>query len=112
VIPDAMRQAGAIVDVVDAYRNVIPDAATGQLRRALAEGLDAATFTSSSSVTHLADVAKKANVGFPFAGVPAVSIGRVTSETLRAAGWEPAAEADPHDVPGLVAACQNLLGSR
>jgi uroporphyrinogen-III synthase len=111
VIPDALRRAGAIVDVVDAYRNVIPEAAPGQLRRALAEGLDAATFTSSSSVTHLADVARAANVGFPFAGVPAVSIGRVTSATLRVAGWEPAAEADPHDVPGLIAAVENLLGS-
>jgi uroporphyrinogen-III synthase len=112
VIPDALRAAGATVDVADAYRNIIPSAAPGQLRQALAGGLDAATFTSSSSVTHLADVARKANVGFPFAGVPAVSIGRVTSATLRAAGWEPAAEADPHDVPGLIAAVEWLLGRR
>jgi uroporphyrinogen-III synthase len=109
VIPDAIRRAGAAIDVVDAYRNVIPTSAPGQLRRALAEGLDAATFTSSSSVTHLADVARTAKVGFPFDGVPAISIGRVTSATLRAAGWEPAAEADPHDVPGLVAAVEKLL---
>ena len=112
VIPDALRAAGALIDVVDAYRNVIPAEAPGQLRRALAEGLDAATFTSSSSVTHLADAARAANVGFPFAGVPAVSIGRVTSATLRAAGWEPSAEADPHDIPGLVAAVGKLLSRR
>lgn len=112
VIPDALRAAGAVLDVVDAYRNVIPESAPGQLRRALAEGLNAATFTSSSSVTHLADVARKANVGFPFPGVPAVSIGRVTSGTLRAAGWEPAAEADPHDIPGLIAAVEKLFTSR
>ena len=112
VIPDVLRAAGALIDVVDAYRNVIPAEAPGQLRRALAEGLDAATFTSSSSVTHLADVARAANVGFPFPGVAAVSIGRVTSTTLRAAGWEPAAEADPHDIPGLVDAVAQLLGNR
>jgi uroporphyrinogen-III synthase len=109
VIPDALRGAGALVDVVDAYRNIIPESAPGQLRRALAQGLDAVTFTSSSSVTHLADVARRANLGFPFPDVPAVSIGRITSETLRAAGWEPAAEADPHDIPGLVAAVEKLL---
>lgn len=109
VIPDALRAAGALIDVVDAYRNVIPADAPGKLRRALAEGLDAVTFTSSSSVTHLADVSRSANVGFPFPGVPAVSIGRVTSATLRAAGWEPAAEADPHDIEGLIAAVERLL---
>ena len=109
VIPDALRAVGAIVDVVDAYRNVIPREAPEQLRRALSEGLHAATFTSSSSVTHLADVARAANLGFPFPGVPAISIGRVTSATLRAAGWEPAAEADPHDVPGLIAAVERLF---
>ena len=109
VIPDSLRANGAIVDVVDAYRNVIPAEAPGQLRRALAEGLDAATFTSSSSVTHLADVARATNLGFPFSGVPAVSIGRVTSATLRATGWEPAVEADPHDIPGLIAAVEKLF---
>jgi uroporphyrinogen-III synthase len=104
VIPDALRAAGAHVDVVDAYRNAVPDAAPEQLRRALAEGIVAATFTSSSSVTHLAEAARKAGIAFPFTGVAAVSIGPITSATLREAGWEPAAEANPCDIPGLVAA--------
>ena len=112
VIPDALRAAGAAVDVVDAYRNVIPASAPELLRRALAEGLDAATFTSSSSVTHLADAAGAAGLKFPFADVAAVSIGPITSATLREAGWEPAAEAYPHDVPGLIGAVQVLLGRR
>ena len=79
VIPDALSKAGATVDVVDAYRNAMPAAAPEQLRRALAEGIDAATFTSSSSATHLAEAAKQAGIVFPFAGVPAVSIGPITS---------------------------------
>jgi uroporphyrinogen-III synthase len=110
VIPDALRAAGAIVDVVDAYRNVVPEGTPERLRDALAVGLDAATFTSSSSVEHLADAAKAAGVAFPFAGVLAVSIGPITSQTLRGVGWEPAAEADPSDVPGLVAAVAGLFG--
>jgi uroporphyrinogen-III synthase len=109
VIPESLRAAGASLDVVDAYRNVIPDSAAEQLRRALAEGLDAATFTSSSSVTHLADATRAAGLDFPFAGVPAVSIGPITNATLHEAGWEPAAEADPHDIPGLIAAVAGLL---
>jgi uroporphyrinogen-III synthase/uroporphyrinogen III methyltransferase/synthase len=109
VIPDALREAGAEVDVVDAYRNVLPEAAPEQLRRAIADGLDAATFTSSSSATHLAEAARKAGIEWPFEGVPAVSIGPITSQTLRDLGWPPAAEASPSDIPGLVAAIERML---
>lgn len=110
VIPDVLRAAGAAVDVVDAYRNGIPESAPELLRQALAEGLDAATFTSSSSVTHLAEAAVAAGLKFPFEDVAAVSIGPITSATLREAGWEPAAEADQHDIPGLIAAVRGLVG--
>jgi uroporphyrinogen-III synthase len=109
VIPDALRALGATVDVVDAYRNVIPEGAPEVLRSALREDLDAVTFTSSSSVTHLAEVARAAGVSFPFAGVRAVSIGPITSQTLRGMGWEPAGEAEPHDVPGLIEATTRVL---
>ena len=111
VIPDALRNAGALVDVVDAYRNVVPEAAPKLLRDAVFRGLDAATFTSSSSVTHLAEAAAAARLAFPFAGVPAVSIGPVTTATLREAGWEPAAEAETHDVAGLIEAVSKFLMS-
>jgi len=109
VIVDALRKVGARVDVVDAYRNVMPADAPDRLRAAMAQGIDAATFTSSSSATHLAEAASAAEVPFPLAGVPAVSIGPVTSKTLRELGWEPTAEADPHDIPGLIAAVEATL---
>lgn len=104
VIPDALRAAGAHLDVVDAYQNVMPEAAPAQLREALEKGIDAATFTSSSSVTHLADAARAAGVPWPLPGVSAISIGPITSQTLRENNWPPAAEADPHDIEGIVAA--------
>jgi len=111
VIPDALRAAGAVVDVVDAYRNVMPEAAPKLLRTALEKRIDAATFTSSSSVTHLADAARAAGIAFPFAGVHAISIGPITSQTLRELGWEPAGEASVSDIRGLIAIVQFLLGS-
>ena len=109
VIPDALRAAGATVDVVDAYQNVMPERAPEQLRVALAVGVEVATFTSSSSVTHLRHAASVAGLEWPFAGVSAASIGPITSRTLREAGWEPAVEANPSDIPGLVAAVASLL---
>lgn len=102
VIPDALRAAGAHVDVVEAYRNVLPEAAPVQLRSALADRIDAVPFTSSSSVTHLAEAARAFSLDWPFAGVAAISIGPVTSQTLREANWPPAAEAATSDIGGLV----------
>ncbi len=110
VIPDALRAAGAAcVDVADAYRNVMPENAPEALKQALATPIHAATFTSSSTVKHLAEAAQKAGILFPLAGVPAISIGPVTSQTLREHNWPPASEADPHDIPGLVAAVNRVL---
>lgn len=111
VISDALRTAGAEVDVVEAYRNVLPEAAPEQLRRAVEKKLDAATFTSSSSVTHLAEAARLAGIAWPLAAVPAISIGAITSQSLVDLGWPPAAEADPSDIPGLIIAVVQVLTS-
>ena len=112
VIPHALRAAGATVDVVDAYQNVMPASAPRLLREALQKGIAAAAFTSSSSVTHLADAAQKAEIAFPFAGVAAISIGPITSKTLRELAWEPAAEACPSDIPGLISAARQALSDK
>jgi uroporphyrinogen-III synthase len=109
VIPEEMRKAGATVDVVDAYRNVLPEEAPEMLREALRAHLDAACFSSSSSVAHLAKAARRAGLAFPLEGVAAVSIGPITSQALRGLGWEPAGEAIQSDVPGLIEAVKQAL---
>jgi uroporphyrinogen-III synthase len=111
VIPDALRARAAVVDVVDAYRTVIPAESVIAVRTIFsADGQipDAATFTSSSTVTNFLNLLQAAGVETPL-GMRAVSIGPVTSRTLRECGWEPAAEADPHDLGGLVAAVVRAL---
>ncbi|MGC2619876.1 MAG: uroporphyrinogen-III synthase [Acidobacteriaceae bacterium] len=111
VIPDALRARGATVDVVDAYRTVIPEESVTAIRTLFGpDGRvpDAATFTSSSTATNFAALLRSAGVAFPVA-MKAVSIGPVTSGTLRGLGWEPAAEADPHDLAGLVGAVVRSL---
>lgn len=109
VIVDALRAAGAHVHVVDAYRNVMPENAPTLLRAALARRVDAATFTSSSSVSHLAEAAWQAGIEFPFPHLKAISIGPITSKTLRELHWEPAAEASPSNIPGLLQALRRAL---
>lgn len=113
VIPDALRAQGAIVDVVDAYRTVIPAESVTAIRTIFGpEGHvpDAVTFTSSSTVTNFLALLREAGLSIP-ATMKAVSIGPITSATLREHGWEPAAEADPHDLAGLVKAVVRALAT-
>jgi uroporphyrinogen-III synthase len=112
VIPDALRARGASVDVVDAYRTVIPGESVTAVRTLFGPGgrvPDAATFTSSSTVTNFLNLLRESGVQMP-GTMRAVSIGPITSGTLRENGWKPAAEADPHDLAGLVGAVVKALG--
>jgi uroporphyrinogen III methyltransferase/synthase len=98
VLPDAMRERGADVDVVVLYETVreAPDEKAIEA----AQAADYVTFTSSSTVTNLTEALGDR---FP-AAARIVSIGPVTSESVRDAGLELAVEADRHDVDGLLAA--------
>jgi uroporphyrinogen III methyltransferase/synthase len=98
VLPDALRERGAEVDVVSLYETVReqPDAEA----IAAAQGADYVTFTSSSTVANLT-----AALGDRFpAGARVVSIGPVTSDSARAAGLTVDVEAERHDVEGLLEA--------
>ena len=98
VLPDALRERGAEVDVVSLYETVReqPDAEAIEA----AQAADYVTFTSSSTVTNLTEALGDR---FP-ASARIVSIGPVTSETARAAGLNVDVEAERHDIDGLVAA--------
>jgi uroporphyrinogen III methyltransferase/synthase len=98
VLPDALRERGAEVDVVALYETVREQ--PGENEIAAAQGADYVTFTSSSTVTNL-----KAALGGRFpTGARIVSIGPVTSETIRNSGLSVDVEAERHDIDGLLAA--------
>ena len=98
VLPDALRERGAEVDVLDLYETVAEPMSDRE--RATVAGADYVTFTSSSTVRFFfasldGAVPERARL---------VSIGPVTSETLREHGREPDVEAERHDIDGLVGA--------
>ena len=98
LVPDTLRERGAVVDVVEAYRTIIPADAAARAKEALARKPDWITFTSSSTVTNLLAVAGREAL----AGIKIASIGPVTSATVRAAGMTVDVEANPHTIDGLV----------
>lgn len=109
VLPETLARCGARVEVAEAYQTVVPRDSVAKMAEVFAFGPpDAATFTSSSTVTNFFQLLREAGLDRP-EGMLAVSIGPITSATLREHGWEPAAEADPHDVAGIAAATVRAL---
>jgi uroporphyrinogen III methyltransferase/synthase len=98
VLPDALRERRALVDVVALYETVQERPAPEAIEAAASA--DYVTFTSSSTVRNLL-----AAVGDRFpAGARVVSIGPVTSATARELGLEVHVEADRHEPAGLIEA--------
>ncbi len=118
VIPEELRKCGADIHVVEAYRTMIPADSIDQSRALFAQGTflegtslpDAVTFTSSSTVSNFLALLAAAKLERP-SNLRAVSIGPITTHTLRQHGWEPAGQADPHDIAGLAAACVKLFAA-
>jgi uroporphyrinogen III methyltransferase/synthase len=99
VLVDALRERGAEVDVVALYETAAEPLSETQVAAVVAA--DYVTFTSSSTVRFL--VAALGGAGLALSG-RLVSIGPVTTATLRDHGLEPHVEAERHDIDGLIEA--------
>jgi len=108
LVPVTLRDRGAVVDVVETYRTIIPADATARAKEALAHKPDWITFTSSSTVKNLLAVTGREAL----AGIKVASIGPVTSATAREAGLTVDVEAQPHTIEGLVDAIARTRASR
>ncbi|MGO9489481.1 MAG: uroporphyrinogen-III C-methyltransferase [Solirubrobacteraceae bacterium] len=107
VLPDALREQGAQVDVLPLYETVAEAPAPSVIEAALRA--DYLTFTSSSTVRFFLQALAGADSISPAARI--VSIGPVTSQTLRENGLEPHIEAERHDIDGLLDALLADAGS-
>ncbi|MCA9602036.1 MAG: uroporphyrinogen-III synthase, partial [Myxococcales bacterium] len=111
-LPDALRAAGATVDVVAAYETVGPTPEEAEaLRASVTAGIDAVTFTSASTVSETARA-----LGADAAGVHAstivASIGPITTARAEELGIRVDVTASEYTNRGLVAALAEHFRSR
>ncbi len=105
VLSKALDEQGVILDEAIAYQTVSEtEDPTGAVKRFQEEGADIITFTSASTVEGFLDM----GLSIPDETLIA-SIGPITSKALEESNYEPDAEAKSHDIPGLVAAVQQLV---
>jgi uroporphyrinogen III methyltransferase / synthase len=105
VLPDRLRQAGATVDVVEAYRMLGPDPASANQLRGLLQrrAIDVVTFTSSSTVSNTVQILG-ADAPALLAPFTIASIGPITTETAQKHGLRVDLTASEYTIEGLVAA--------
>ena len=108
LVPAELARRGAVVDVLEAYRTVIPEDAAARVRQVwdAPRRPDVITFTSSSTVRNFAAAAGPGALE----GIKVASIGPVTSATARELGIRVDAEAREFTIGGLVEAVLALCG--
>ena len=108
---DALREClialGGAVDDVAAYRTVTPRDSIARAKDLLSEGIDIATFTSSSTVMNLFDLVN-GNLAALSRSIIAC-IGPVTAATARELGLKVDIVAREHTIKGLVEALESNI---
>jgi uroporphyrinogen III methyltransferase/synthase len=101
VVPDALRERGAEVEVLALYETVAAE--LDDATRAAALAADWAIFASASAATSFVEAAGGGSI-VKMSELKLASIGPVTTAALRAAGLEPTTEAMEHTPDGLIEA--------
>jgi len=105
-----LREEGAIVDQVVAYRTTSAAPPPGLLEQMRAGAVDAVTFTSSSTVRGLLEMLGPEAEALR--GTVIVCIGPITAATAREAGFEPQVVATVYTAGGLVSALKGYYARR
>jgi hydroxymethylbilane synthase len=100
VLPDRLRAAGAVVDVIETYRAIAPAELSARLPATLA-GIDIVTFTSSSTVRNFTAALNGASLP---AGCRTACIGPITAATARELGLRVDIIAQEYTARGLAEA--------
>jgi uroporphyrinogen III methyltransferase/synthase len=103
ILPDSLRDAGAEVDVVTAYRNLPPEPREVDRIRSLVDPgeCDCVLFTSSSTVQNLVELLDE-EAGKRLKALDLFSIGPITTETAERLGLRIAATSAEQTIEALV----------
>jgi len=105
ILPRTLREWGAQVDVVPAYRTAPANGDPGWLKSMLRENrIDAITFTSSSTVSRFVALFAGAEMGELLAGVAVACIGPITRGTAEEMGIRVDVVAKEYTIAGLTRA--------
>jgi uroporphyrinogen III methyltransferase/synthase len=105
ILPETLRQWGAVVDVVVAYRTVVPSSDARPLAALLKQGkVDVITFTSSSTVKNFVRLFEGRGLGEIAAGSAIACIGPITAESVEQLGGRVDITAKEFTIAGLVSA--------
>ncbi len=105
ILPEGLRRAGAVVDVVEVYQTVSPSGDPGDIIDRLQSGeIAAVTFTSSSTVANFMERMGAAKARGLLKGVVVASIGPITAEKAKSLGIETAVMPKEYTIPALVKA--------
>jgi len=105
VLPEELRKAGALAEVVEVYRTVCPRGDAGGVRELLREkAISAITFTSSSTVNNFVEILGREEAAELTAGITIAVIGPVTAATAKSLGIATTVMPGEYTIPGLVKA--------
>ncbi|MBI2089001.1 MAG: uroporphyrinogen-III synthase [Deltaproteobacteria bacterium] len=105
ILPETLREWGAEVDEIEAYRTVPANSDAPQLRQELrANKIDMVTFTSSSTVSYFAALFPQDAVAKLLAKTAVACIGPITEKTAREMGIHVDVVAREYTISGLTRA--------
>jgi len=112
VLPKGLKQMGAEVDVVEAYRTVKPRGGSRRLETILTDHkIDVIAFTSSSTVTHFVALLKREDWKRLLRPVAIACIGPVTAKTAIDLGMKVTIQPQQFTIPALTQAIVDYFSS-
>ena len=109
ILPNTLREMGAIIDVVPAYQTILPESFESDFLKRLDEGsIDVITFTSSSTVTNFLDRINKKHHE-KLNKIVVACIGPITQKTAENRGLKVTIVPSQYTVTGLISAIEDYF---